>query len=219
VGARPLAKLPQGTRSTPLEGLAMDQRGYIFVDGSQLFSDIMRLQRENDHYKGKKFNLLVFNAALMAMWLGSILPVVRVNYYFKTRDERLKTMLRQDVFDDPNQRSHWQLIECGIALKTIPQEQLEKLDPKYRDHFRREKGLDVRLACDAITLIATQKAGGIVFLVNDRDYIPLFEAIQRLGGNVFLTSISSSLRPQKAILDFADRYQYLRDPQVDSLFQ
>jgi uncharacterized LabA/DUF88 family protein len=120
--------------------------------------------------------------------------------------------------DEPGKKDHWQIKECGEPIEAVPDDQLQRLDAQYRDHFARsEKGLDGKLICDVLMLVASEKASNIVFLVNDRDYIPLFESVQELGGNTYLTGLDGAQRIQKRLAKLADKYLTL-ESELDVIF-
>jgi len=196
----------------------MEDRGYFFIDGSHLLSSVYSLWRLKPEFKDKKLNIRLLTEALMRKWSLYTGSTVRVTYYFKQNEKRIKTMLLIPETDKPGEKDHWQIKECGQSIEGIPEEELQKLSEKYRDHFMRtEKGLDIKLTCEALILVATGRASNIVFLVNDRDYIPLFEAIQQLGGNVYLTALDSTQKIQKGLANLADKFLTL-DSELYSLF-
>jgi len=154
----------------------------------------------------------------MNKWAFNVDPVVRIIYYFKKEDKRLKDMLIIPKSEHPGEKDHWQIEECAQSIKSIPDRYLQKLPEKYRDQYQRsEKGLDIKLACDALILVSNDRASNIVFLVNDRDYIPLFKAIQCLGGNVYLTALDSKQKIQKNLAKLSDKYLTL-DDELESIF-
>lgn len=196
----------------------MDERGYFIIDGSHLFSSIHELQRIKAEYAGKKLSIPLLTEALMRKWSLWIGTTIRVVYYFKQTDNRLKTILDIPEADEPGKKDHWQIKECGESIEAVPDEQLQLLDARYRDHFaRQEKGLDGKLICDVLMLVASGKASNVVFLVNDRDYIPLFESVQALGGNTYLTALDGSQKIQKKLAKLADKYLTL-DSELDAIF-
>lgn len=196
----------------------MDDRGYFIIDGSHLFSSIHELQRTKPEYIGKKLSIPILTKSLMLKWSPWVGATIRVVYYFKQSDKRIKTMLDIPDVDEPDKKNHWRKIECGIPIKNIPEEELQKLDSKYRECFpRSEKGLDSKLICDVLMLVANGKASNIVFLVNDSDYLPLFESVQALGGNTYLTGLDSSQKIQKKLANLADKYLTL-DLELDQIF-
>lgn len=197
----------------------MENRGYFIIDGSHLFSSIHALQRTKAVYATKKLSIPLLTEALMRKWSLWVGATIRVVYYFKQNDNRLKTMLDIPEADEPGKKDHWQIKECGEPIDAVPDEQLQRLDEKYREHFTRsEKGLDGKLICDVLMLVASGKASNIVFLVNDRDYIPLFESVQALGGNTYLTALDSAQKIQKRLAKLADKYLTL-DSELDMIFE
>lgn len=196
----------------------MDDRGYFIIDGSRLFSSIHEIWRTKPEYKDKKLKLDLLTEALMRKWSLHVGVTIRVVYYFKKKDQRLNTMLEIPKSDCPGAKNHWQIKECGESVHAIPEEELQKIDAKYRDHFARaEKGLDTRLTCDVLMSVAAGKSSNVVFLVNDRDYVPLFDAIQYLGGNVYLTALDSAQNIQKGLANLCDKYLTL-DNELDNIF-
>lgn len=196
----------------------MENRGYFIIDGSHLFSSIHELQRTKTEYAGKKLSIPLLTEALMRRWSLWIGATIRVVYYFKQSDNRLKTMVDIPEADEPGKKDRWRIKECGEPIDAVPDEQLQRLDAQYRDHFARsEKGLDGKLICDVLMLVASDKASNIVFLVNDRDYIPLFESVQALGGNTYLTALDGAQKIQKRLAQLADKFLTL-DSELDAIF-
>ena len=137
--------------------------------------------------------------------------IVRSSFYFKRGDTRISQMLDIPDISLPRAKDLWQIIECGEPTSTIPEEQLQRLDPKWRDTYARaEKGLDTRMACDALVLASTDRIKDFLFFVNDRDFVPVFEAIQRFGCNVYLTGLDDT-SPQRELLNLSDRYDNLKE--------
>lgn len=196
----------------------MEDKGYFIIDGSRLFSSIHEIWRTKPEFKDKKLKLNRLVEALMRKWSLHVGATIRIVFYFKKRDHRLKTMLEIPESDMPGNKDHWQIKECGESIQTIPEAELQKISAKYRDHFTRaEKGLDTKLTCDALIAVASGKASNLVFLVNDRDYIPLFDAIQYLGGNTYLTALDSTQNIQKGLANLCDKYLTL-DNELDNMF-
>jgi uncharacterized LabA/DUF88 family protein len=119
------------------------------------------------------------------------------------------------------QTGHWQIKECGHNLKgakTIPEAELSKLSEEYRDIYPRgEKGVDMELACDALTLAANGAAQCFVFMINDRDFVPLLQAIQRFGANTYIAGLDIRQKVQDSLLSLADRYVTL-EPHLNNIF-
>lgn len=97
-------------------------------------------------------------------------------------------------------------------------EEVPKKWHKYRDNFRRpEKGVDIQLVCDTLLLALNGKASNFVFFLNDRDYLPFFEALHGLGANIYITELSEKNPPQESLRDLSDLYLTL-DDELDFIF-
>lgn len=191
---------------------------YFMIDGSCFFARISDLRSRKTEYTNKKLKIDKFVNYMVSKWLPYCKTIVRINFYFKKNDKRIKNFLIVPFSNIPNSKNHWQFKECGESLKAIPDEELKKLAPQYREIFpRSEKGLDIKLVCDTLQLVANNKADSIVLFVNDSDYIPLFETLQNLGVNVYLTGLSSKKNINKKLADLADMYQTL-DEHLGNIF-
>jgi len=189
-------------------------RGLILIDGSSLFASIAQLKKSHNEFKDSQLDIEQFSGWTIHEWRNNIGEVVRITYYFKKNDPRIEKLLILPDLKIPGKKDHWRIIECGDPTDTIPEDQLQKLDPKWRDTYARaEKGLDTRIACDALVAAATSRANDFVFFINDRDYIPVLEEIQKLGCCAYLMGLDEA-PPQKKLLDICDRYgnmsQYLK---------
>ncbi len=197
----------------------MENKGYFIIDGSHLFSSIFEIWRTKPTLNSRKLDIQRLTEALMRKWSLWVGTTIRVVYYFKQNDKRLQTMLETPNETEPGAKNHWQIKQCGENLDAVPDDELQKLSPEYRDYFTRsEKGLDSKLICDVLLLLAGGRASNIVFLVNDRDYIPLFEAVQNLGGNVYLTALDSSQKIQTKLAKLSDMYITL-DSELENIFK
>ncbi|TAH33194.1 NYN domain-containing protein [Candidatus Saccharibacteria bacterium] len=182
--------------------------GYFYVDGSFLFASIERVKRAHTELKDSKLNISELSGELSQLFNSNISQSIRVNFYFRKADPRIKTMLT--IPSIHNAPGHWRIIECGTNLKgqkILPSEVIDTLPAEYRDTFpRAEKGVDMELACDALLLAAGGKVNSFVFVINDRDYIPLLQSIQRLGANTYIAGLDIRQKVQDDLLKFADRY-------------
>lgn len=196
----------------------MNNKTYFMIDGSCLFAAIRELQRNRIELKDKKLQINKFSDALINKWRLYVRETIRIVFYFKKNDSRIKNMLFVPDTTIPGTKNHWLIKEYAESNRTIPENELEKLSKKYHDVFpRAEKGLDIKLVCDTLQLVATEKADNIVLYVNDSDYIPLFETLQNLGVNVYLTSIDSKKKINKKLAELADAYLAF-DEEIDYIF-
>jgi len=197
----------------------MENKGYIIVDGSHLLSSIHELWRVVPEFKDRKLDLGKLSLRLQEKWQRYMSSIVRTIFYFKPNESRLETLVIIPEANKPGLKSHWIIKKCGQGLSNIPDDELIKISPEYRDHFSRsEKGLDVKLVCDVLSFLTSKVASNFVFLVNDRDYIPLFESVEQLGGNVYLTSLHSELHIQKSLAEMSDMYLTL-DEELEFIFE
>ncbi|MHB8442997.1 MAG: NYN domain-containing protein [Patescibacteria group bacterium] len=182
--------------------------GYIMIDGHHLCASINEVYKIRPQLRSKKLDITLLTNALVELWLENIDQATRVNFYFKKGDDRIHSVINISDSRKPGYKDHWKIIECCISIKEgVPDLELEKLSSKYRDIFpKREKGVDIKLACDALLAVANNRVQNIVFLVNDRDYIPLFEAIEEQGGNAYLTALDSKQKIAKDLTDLADKF-------------
>lgn len=196
----------------------MENKGYFIVDGSHLFASIFDIQRKLSRYKGKKLNVSRFSEALIRKWSLNVRGIIRCIIYVKKGEKRVQELLHTGDISKPGVKSHWRIKECGQSISSIPNSELQKVSQKYRDHFlRAEKGVDIQLVCDSLLLASSSKASNFVFLLNDRDYIPLFETLHGLGSNIYLTELSEKIKIQKSLIELADMYLTL-DGELDAMF-
>lgn len=181
--------------------------GFIVVDGSYLLMSIQQVWKDHPELKGHQLDILVLSRGLRMLWARNMPVMIRTKYYFKPSDSRVAKLIKKEDITQPRVKDHWQIIECGQNADTIPDDVLLQLPEKYRDIYpRAEKGVDMQLACDTLLLQANQSARNFVFLVNDRDYLPLFHAIQSLGGNTYLTGLDSIQKVRTELLELSDQY-------------
>ncbi len=193
-------------------------KAYIFVDGSCLFAAIRDVQKNQPKFKDKKVNITALSRIWMGLWLNNSASVTRVVYYFKKGDKRIQEYLAIPDTTHPGNKDHWLIKECAESAGTIPDTELQKLDEKYRDNYARaEKGLDVQLACEALLLVINGRIANAVFMVNDRDFVPLFNAIHDAGGNVYLTALDGKRPIRRELSDLCDRFLAI-DSELPGIF-
>ncbi len=186
-------------------------RGMILIDGSYLFGSIQRLKREETISNEAAVDIPKLSDELIRSWARFIDNLVRVTYFFKKRDERIRSQLSIPEFGKTGAKSHWNIVECGEPTSSMPSDELDKLSPKWRDNYARaEKGLDMRIACDALSLAAMGRIDDFVFMMNDRDYLPLLLALQRFGCCTYITSFDTKA-PQNKLLEVCDYFIDLKD--------
>lgn len=190
---------------------------FIAIDGSSLFFQIAEIWRKRKDLKGRKIKLGLMSSILDTQ-LSVEGAVLRMVYYFKQNDSRIEERLDVPNFQKPGLKNKWLIDECGISIRTLPESVLLKIPQQYRDIFpRAEKGLDIKLTCDVLSLLSTGKVSTIALFINDRDYIPLLKAIQYLGGNVYLIGLHSDLKIRTELKEFSDRFITF-DNEIEGIF-
>lgn len=190
--------------------------GATYIDGSYMFGAIDQIRVDYPELKESKLNVDKLTQYIGSKFSQNFTSSLRVTYYIKINDGRIKTHLT--IPQHHGSRGHWQIKECGVSLKgkTIPETYLNKLPERYRDIFpRAEKGLDMELACDSLLLAAGGRITCFVFMINDRDYLPLLKAIHRHGANTYVVGLDVKRKIQQSILDLCDRYLTLEESLYD----
>lgn len=181
-------------------------KSIILIDGSYLFSAFTTMRRKDASLKDHFLNINSLTNTLLTHWHPYIGETIRMVFYFKKQDTRIRDLLIIPNINIPGTKNHWRIIECGEPVTSIPDEELQKLSTKYRDIYpRAEKGLDMRIACDVLTAAAMGRISNIVFMIDDRDYIPLIESLQRFGCCTYLTTIDGH-PPSEKLLEVCDHY-------------
>lgn len=173
----------------------MRERVVLFVDGSNLFGSIREMSRKTGTRVGIDYERFF-------RFLAGNRPLVRVYFY--------TSLPPQESQPD----AYKQQIDFIYAVRLRANE--NGINLKVRQAFRQprsygfiEKGTDVKLATDLLSL-AFHNAFDIAVLVSgDSDFVEVVEEVQRLGkiveNAVFRANSSETLR------DTCDRFIYLDD--------
>jgi uncharacterized LabA/DUF88 family protein len=173
----------------------MGERVFLFVDGSNLFGSIREMSRKLGTRIGidyeRFFRFLAGSRRLLRVYFYTSLPPQESN------PEAYKQQV--DFIYAVRQRAN----ERGVNLK------IRQAFRQPRSYGFIEKGTDVKLAADLLSL-AFHDAFDIAVLVSgDSDFVEVVEEVQRLGkiveNAVFRANSSEALR------DTCDRYIYLDD--------
>lgn len=115
---------------------------------------------------------------------------------------------RQERFD----RYHYnlkQLDKFEVRLGS-----LRKYYNEDRTHNFEQKGVDVKIAIDALRLCLKGKISRAIFVTGDSDFVPVVEAIKDEGVEVFLFYHDSSVH--RHILTVCDNKMLMDDELIDS---
>jgi uncharacterized LabA/DUF88 family protein len=102
-----------------------------------------------------------------------------------------------------NQQSYLQLIESMLSVDV----RTGFIRPGRK---RRQKGVDIQLAVDALVAATNRLAEGIILVSGDADFAPLGDEIRRTGTFFFVAGFKDSLSTE--LLHSADGGMYLPEP-------
>lgn len=148
------------------------ERVMIFVDGGyirKIFNDLFG--DDNIHYWKLRNDL--------QKWYNDIpsnpyrANLIRAYYYDGIADESEK--------EYPQQRKYFdELREKCVFIDVTLAEAVKKADGKYE-----QKGVDVLMAIDSLSMAYQDLYDSGLFLLGDRDFIPLIEAIKSTGKKTY----------------------------------
>jgi len=168
-----------GTSPKPLE------RVMIFIDGGyirRIFSDLFG--DDNIHYWRLRNDLQKWYNAIPSNPFRANL--IRAYYYDGIADESEAEYQQQRAYFD-------NLRESCVFMNVSLAEAVKQSDGSFR-----QKGVDVLLAIDSLSMAYLDIYDSGLFLLGDRDFIPLIEAIKATGkktfGFLYERNVSEKLR-------------------------
>ena len=197
---------------------------YFYIDGSSLQAQIRKLRKTQPSFRERKLDplklLRYFSRALSD--LGSheykrgvfYFPkgsYIEVREYFTVPDFKKGGLVRDVHFK-----------YCGKKIKgskAFDNFISKKMPPKWHDRcVKSEKGVDVRICCDALKLAANNKLERLFLLTNDQDFIPLCETLKDFGTNISLIHLSEDTKVNSDLVKECDTYDYVPKEQLESIF-
>ena len=163
-----MPRIASGGFPRPLE------RVMIFIDGGylrRLFKDLFK--HDNINYtEVKNYLLRWYNGFPQNPFRANL---IRINYYDGIADEKV----------DPNayaqHREHFEAIEKdNFNLTVVLGEAVRQPNGTFR-----QKGVDILLAIDALSMAYLDHYDSGLFLLGDRDFIPLINAVKGAGKKTF----------------------------------
>jgi cold shock protein len=175
----------------------------IFIDGTWLYINKSRLSEvygdESFHVDFGKLPQVLSQS--VSQQLGDVeVDVVRTCLFgsyainFDIRDEDIVSR-RREFFDMLKGEYHYEVEIFPINFRG---RRIRKVDRDTRDNFEpKEKYVDISLATSMLYYAAIPNAYDIaIALIGDRDFIPMLQAVRRLGKRVALASIKNSCAPE-----------------------
>jgi uncharacterized LabA/DUF88 family protein len=120
----------------------------------------------------------------------------RVFFYDALDDSDPVKLAQQESYLDRIERLHNTHLATGIV--------------RGRKGNRRQKGVDVALAVDALTAAHAHAVEMIVLVTGDADFTPLVDAIRRTGPHVMVMAFEGSYAEELRVA--ADQFRPLRPP-------
>ncbi len=133
----------------------------IFIDGSNLYHQL------KEHSASIKLDYYRFSKALA----GSDRHLIRTYYYVCPPT-------------DPQQESYHDQQKFFSYLHNTPYLQLQFGSLESRGDIQVEKGIDVRIAIDMVSLAHQDVYDTAILLTNDADLVPAVEMVKNLGKHV-----------------------------------
>ena len=147
------------------------ERVMIFIDGGylrKLFTDLFG----NDNisfFKMRRTLLKSYNDSPTNFFRANL---IRMYYYDGAADEEPERTQHKKYFDSLKKRFVFLTVRLGEAVKLS------------NGRFR-QKGVDVLMAIDALTMGYRDYYDSGIFFLGDRDFIPLIEAVKSVGKKTY----------------------------------
>lgn len=147
----------------------MDQKAFVFIDGSNFYFKLKELRSAN---KGK-YSLLDFHFRKFSEWLAGNNTLIEIRYYVGAVKRQSNNKKSEEMF--ANQQKLFRRLQKQNIVITVGQL------IRHPDKTYHEKGVDVRLSVEMIRF-ARQDRYGIAYLVSsDTDLVPAVEEVQAFG--------------------------------------
>ena len=160
------------------------ERVMIFIDGGyirRVFTDLFS-DDNIDFFKMRNYMLELYNATPINPFRANL---IRTYYYDGIADKKEDEYTEQrEYFDSLKRRFFFLTVRLGEAVK-------------LSDDSFRQKGVDILMAIDVLTMAYRNYYDTGLFFLADRDFIPLIRAVKNAGKKTFgfnyLDSISHEL--------------------------
>ena len=147
------------------------ERVMIFIDGGylrKLFRDLFG-DDNIDFFKMRNSLLKSYNDAPINPFRANL---IRAYYYDGIADRKEPEYIQHREYIDSLRRYFFLTVRLGEAVK-------------QSDGTFRQKGVDILMAIDALTMAYRNYYDTGLFFLGDRDFIPLVEAVKNAGKKTF----------------------------------
>ena len=147
------------------------ERVMIFIDGGYLRKLFLDLIGDDniDFFKLRNYMLDLYDRAPVNPFQANL---IRVYYYDGISDKEPDRTKHKKRFDSLQGRYFFLTVKLGEAVK-LP------------DGSFRQKGVDILMAVDALTMAYRNYYDCGLFLLADRDFIPLIRAVKNAGKKTY----------------------------------
>jgi len=144
----------------------------IFIDGGYLRKLFLDLIGDDniDFFKLRSYMLDLYERTPINPFDANL---IRVYYYDGISDKAPERTKHKEYFDSLKRRYFFLTVRLGEAVK-LP------------DGSFRQKGVDILMAVDALSMAYRNYYDTGLFLLSDRDFIPLIEAVKNAGRKTYL---------------------------------
>jgi len=182
-----MPRVASGGFQKPLE------RVMIFIDGGYLRRLFIESFGDDniEFFKLRIYLLDLYNRTPINPFKANL---IRTYYYDGIAEEEPKRTEHKKYFDSLKRKFFFLTVRLGEAVK-LP------------DGTFRQKGVDIQMAVDALTMAYRNYYDTGLFLLADRDFIPLIEAVKNAGKKTYLFNYVGKT-PLELTLTFDFRYGF-----------
>jgi uncharacterized LabA/DUF88 family protein len=125
--------------------------------------------------------------------------LIRVTYYTSTTGaeehlDDLRKKIHETQYRRRTEESYSKNFVCPLVFRKLNRESRSRL-------------VDIRLTIDVLTHVYNDDIDSVWLITGDGDFIPLIEAVMRMGKKVHLGALTSGLN--KKLPDSVDKFSYL----------
>jgi uncharacterized LabA/DUF88 family protein len=182
---------------------AKKKRVAVFIDGSNLYFKLRTLipnKMDFIHYRYRELVLSLLGSDERLNYIGYYVGVVRDTKRTKNHEKTLELVKNQQKLFEQLRHQQIQTVK-GYLLE--------------RDGTYFEKGVDVRLAVDIVTMAQAKKYDIGIIISSDTDLIPAIQAAQSSKRQII--HIGFEHQPSLALIRYADRSRLITRAEAERL--
>src|SRR5208337_2535384 len=156
---------------------------------------------------------------LLNMLIGSTYR--RAVFYFATGDPQVERYIEIPDMEKPDFVRDISFKYCGERLRAPAgfDDWYAKQPAEFQQFcYKREKGVDIEICCDALQLAGLRNLDRLILLTNDSDFIPLCEKLKAFGTNVSLIRLPQPRPVNQDLVRACDSFHVLPDTLLERFF-